>query len=195
MPVEQAVLPRTTRTGDIQVCHLHINPSFAEQDLNSAGTVYSEFLVGTREDGTFAITNVPAGRIWYVYPKMESVADRNIGADLIACETKGDGQVVDVGDIELSPAHTLRGKVVLSDGKPVPPDMHVTLSIDRAWDTQFAVIGPDGSFQFRGLPKGVYELLPGVKGYRFGDGFGTDVLVDRDVHDVTLTMEPVPARP
>ena len=29
------VLPRTTRTGDIRVCHLHINPSFAEQDLNS----------------------------------------------------------------------------------------------------------------------------------------------------------------
>jgi D-proline reductase (dithiol) PrdB len=29
------VLPRTTRTGDIQVCHLQINPRFAEQDLNS----------------------------------------------------------------------------------------------------------------------------------------------------------------
>jgi hypothetical protein len=29
------VLPRTVRTGDVQVCHLHINPSFAEQDLNS----------------------------------------------------------------------------------------------------------------------------------------------------------------
>jgi D-proline reductase (dithiol) PrdB len=29
------VLPRTARTGDVQVCHLHINPSFAERDLNS----------------------------------------------------------------------------------------------------------------------------------------------------------------
>ena len=29
------VLPRTVRTGDIQVCHLHINPAFAEQDLHS----------------------------------------------------------------------------------------------------------------------------------------------------------------
>jgi|SRR5271167_876412 len=29
------VLPGTARTGDIQVCHLHINPAFAEQDLNS----------------------------------------------------------------------------------------------------------------------------------------------------------------
>jgi D-proline reductase (dithiol) PrdB len=29
------VLPRTTRTGDVQVGHLHINPAFAQQDLNS----------------------------------------------------------------------------------------------------------------------------------------------------------------
>lgn len=29
------VLPRTVRTGDVEVCHLHINPRFAEQDLNS----------------------------------------------------------------------------------------------------------------------------------------------------------------
>ena len=29
------VLPRTVRTGDVQVCHLHINRTFAEQDLNS----------------------------------------------------------------------------------------------------------------------------------------------------------------
>ncbi len=28
------VLPRNTRTGDVQVCHLHINRAFAEQDLN-----------------------------------------------------------------------------------------------------------------------------------------------------------------
>ena len=29
------VLPRTARTGDVQVCHLHVNPRLAEQDLNS----------------------------------------------------------------------------------------------------------------------------------------------------------------
>jgi D-proline reductase (dithiol) PrdB len=29
------VLPRTARTSDIRVCHRHINPAFAEHDLNS----------------------------------------------------------------------------------------------------------------------------------------------------------------
>jgi len=28
------VLPRTASTGEVHVCHLHINPAFAEQDLN-----------------------------------------------------------------------------------------------------------------------------------------------------------------
>jgi D-proline reductase (dithiol) PrdB len=43
------VLPRTARTGDIQVCHLHINPGFAEQDLNSILPV--ERLDELREQG------------------------------------------------------------------------------------------------------------------------------------------------
>jgi D-proline reductase (dithiol) PrdB len=28
------VLPQYTRTGEVQICHLHINPTFAKQDLN-----------------------------------------------------------------------------------------------------------------------------------------------------------------
>ncbi len=30
------VIPRNTRTGEVQVCHLHINPEFAKKDLNCA---------------------------------------------------------------------------------------------------------------------------------------------------------------
>src|SRR6185437_11399000 len=39
-----------------------------------SGTVFPEVRIGTKDDGTFVITNIPAGRIWYVYPKMESLA-------------------------------------------------------------------------------------------------------------------------
>jgi D-proline reductase (dithiol) PrdB len=28
------LLPPNTRTGEVQICHLHINPMFAKQDLN-----------------------------------------------------------------------------------------------------------------------------------------------------------------
>ncbi|MEO7143518.1 MAG: carboxypeptidase-like regulatory domain-containing protein, partial [Bryobacteraceae bacterium] len=88
-----------------------------------------------------------------------------------------------------------RGKVVLSNGKPIPPDMRVTLSADRAWDSQIATLSPDGRFEFHGLPAGVYGLAPAVKGYRLPEGVGVEALVNRDVNDVVIQMEPAPKRP
>ncbi|MDR3701725.1 MAG: hypothetical protein P4L56_18900 [Candidatus Sulfopaludibacter sp.] len=155
-----------------------------------SGSTFSEVRIGTKEDGTFAITNVPAGRVWLVYPKMESLAARGIGGDVVECETQDDGQEVDLGDMQLSAGHNLKGKVVLSDGKPIPSNMHVILGADRAWDSQMAVIAPDGSFEFRGLVNGVYTIGPAVKGYRAGDGFGVEKLINRDISDLVIRMEP-----
>lgn len=156
-----------------------------------SGTMYSEVLIGTKQDGTFSITNVPAGRIWMVYPKMEALASRGLGSQAVPLETKDDGQEVDVGDIELTPAHTLKGRVVLSDGKPIPQGMRVTIGADQAWDNQMTEIGADGSFEFRGLPTGVYGVHPSVKGYRAGsDGFGVEALVNRDITGLVIRMEP-----
>lgn len=158
---------------------------------NAANTL-PEVRIGTREDGTFAITNIPAGRVYYLYAKMESLAARGIAAELIETETKDDGQEVDVGDIQVKPGLTLRGKVVLSDRKTIPPDMHMNLSADRARDTQSVVIAEDGSFEFKGLSKGVYEFAAPVKGYRLPDGQTGEVLVDRDKE---LTIRLLPAAP
>jgi hypothetical protein len=158
-----------------------------------SGTVYPEVRIGTQEDGTFAITNIPPARIWDVYPKMASLAARGIGADVVICETKDDGQDVRLGDIQLKPTHTLRGKVVLADGKPIAPDMRVTLSAQRAWDSQVTAISPDGRFEFQGLPAGVFDIAPGVKGYRLPEGFSVEALVNRDVDDLVIQL--APARP
>jgi hypothetical protein len=158
-----------------------------------SGSTFSEIRIGTKEDGTFAITNVPAGRVWIVYPKMESLAARGIGGGVVECETQDDGQEVDLGDVRLSVGHTLKGKVVLSDGKAIPPNMHVTLGEDGAWDSQMAVIAADGSFEFQGLVNGVYNVGPAVKGYRAGDTFGVEKLVNRDISDLVIRMEPTPA--
>jgi hypothetical protein len=155
-----------------------------------AGTTLPEVRIGTREDGTFAFTNVPPGRIWVVYPKMESLAVRNLGGAVTACETKDDGQEVDIGDVVVRPAYTVRGKVVLSDGKAIPPDMRVTLSADAAGDSQISPIAGDGSFEFRGLPGGVYTLGPAIRGYRAGDGFGIEILVKSDLNNLVVRMEP-----
>src|SRR5580700_4608486 len=99
---------------------------------------------------------------------MESLAARQIGSHAVPLETKDDGQEVDIGDIQLTAAHTLTGRVVLSDGQPIPPGMRVTAGADQAWDSQMAEVGADGSFEFHGLPTGVYGVHPSVKGYRAG---------------------------
>jgi hypothetical protein len=161
--------------------------------IQFAGESFPEVRIGTREDGTFAITNVPAGHIWNVYPKMESLAARGLAAGAMACETRDDGEEVDVGDIRLLPAYTLRGRALLSDGKPIPPEMHVDLIADQGADTQTTVIAPDGSFELKGLAKGIYSLYASVKGYSAGRrAAGDEVLVNRDRQDVVIRMEANP---
>lgn len=150
-----------------------------------------ELRVGTGEDGTFVFTNVPVGRIWYLRPTMDSLAARQLAAAPLLCETQRDGDIVDVGDLHLRPAYSLRGKVVLIDGRSVAPNMHVTLGTDEGLDSQMTVLTPDGAFEFKGLATGVVELTPSVQGYELS-GFtaSLQILVDRDRNDVVIRMEP-----
>lgn len=139
-----------------------------------------EVRIGTDEEGRFELTNVTAGRIWYLYGKMESLAPRGLGSDAILCATKDDGQVVNVGDIPVKPAFSLHGKVTLSDGKPIPPDMHVNIGADRGSDTQTAIIAADGQFEFKGLLRGAYDLWASVKGYKTHGSQPMEVLIEGD---------------
>jgi hypothetical protein len=154
-----------------------------------SGTVFPEIRIGTREDGTFAITNIPTGRIWNAYPKMDSLAARGFAGDAVPFETKDDGEEVDLGTMKLQPAFTLRGKVVLSDGAAIPPDMHVTVS--SGVDTQIVPLNQDGTFEARGLAKGVYGIAPGIKGYKPADGYYGEALVDHDGKSITVPVTPV----
>jgi hypothetical protein len=151
--------------------------------------------IGTAQDGTFTITNVPFGRIWLLHPTMESLASRGIGAGPVVVETKADGQIVDLGDIRLKPEHTFRGKIVLSNGKPIPPDMQVLIVADQSGDTQAAKIAPDGRFRFDALPDGIYTVAPGVQGYRLANEClilcrSVEVIVHQDITDFVIRMQP-----
>jgi hypothetical protein len=158
----------------------------------SAGEVFGEVRIGTDKDGRFAITNIPPGRVWYLYGKMESLAPRNLSAEKIECATKADGQDLNVGDIRVTPGYTLRGRVGLSDGKPIPPDMHINLFSDRVPDSQTLILPPDGSFEFKGLARAVYSLAPSVKGYKLVEGQSTELLMEGDLTNLTFSLEPAP---
>jgi hypothetical protein len=157
----------------------------------AAGETFPESRIGTGEDGRFVITNIPPGRIWYLYAKMESLAPRGLSAEVIECATKSDGQDVDVGDIPVKPALTLRGRVVLSDEKLIPPDMRIILDADRVPDSQTLTLAPDGFFEFRGLARGVYALSPSVKGYDVSGAQSMELLIEGDVSNLEVMLQPV----
>ena len=61
-------------------------------------------------------------------------------------------------------------------------------------DGQMVVLDPDGTFEFKGLSKGVYTLMPGVRNYQLAEGDTSEVLVDRDGKNVVLRVEPRPLK-
>jgi hypothetical protein len=158
--------------------------------LTMVGDPYPEMRIGTQQDGTFLISDVPTGVQWFVYAKMESVAPRG-ASEVKACSTAKPGEIVDVGDIQLSSGYRLQGKVILSDSKPMPDGMRVIITSNRTWDSQIALLDKDGRFMFVGLPKGEYLISPAVRGYSVtGEKREIQVSVERDMNDLALSLSP-----
>ena len=157
--------------------------------LKIKGSPYDEIRIGTQEDGSFVIPNVPVPGEWYVYGKMNSIAALGATSPL-ACTTSQDIEEVNVGDIKIHRGHRLRGSITLSDGAPMADGMRVTLSADRVWDAQTVVIGRDGHFEFVGLDTGTYELFTSVKGYELQDNQETlATVIDRDQDGFIITLK------
>ncbi|MBM3765594.1 MAG: carboxypeptidase regulatory-like domain-containing protein [Acidobacteria bacterium] len=156
-----------------------------------SGTVFDDMRIGTNESGEFAITNVPAGRIYDLFPRMTALGEKGLSAEVTYVETKDDGQEVHIGDIQTQPAYTLKGRVVLSDGAAIPANIRVNLFLDRMPDSQTVMLGPDGEFEFRGLARGVYSVSPAVKGYiPLDPEKPLEFLIDHDRADANITLKP-----
>jgi hypothetical protein len=166
-------------------------PWFGMANLMISGSFYDEVRIGTQEDGTFAITNVPAPEEWNIYAKMESIA--SLGAtDPVAFSTTHDNQEVNVGDIPIKHSYRLRGKVALSDHKPIPHGMTIFIASARDRDTQTTSLAADGVFEFLGLVAGTYTLGPSVEGYEAPKGKSEiEAIIDHDLDGFTINLEPV----
>jgi len=157
------------------------------------GNGYEEIRVGTKEDGTFAFTNVPTPVDWHLYAKMESISARG-AIQPVKLATRKDLEDVDLGDLKMSAGHRLRGRVVLADGRPIADGMRVFLTpqcqacgeevkyelgsggsvLRRSFalmDSQSVLLGPDGRFEFKGLASGPYQIMASVKSYGLVSGY------------------------
>ncbi len=170
-----------------------------QRDRNSERFV-GDFEYATDAEGRFAFANIPPGDAWNLYGLMESL--KSHGAIAVRpLQTGAHGDTVEVGDLEVEPGSRLAGRVVLADGKPVPPGTRVLLSREDAWDSQTATAGQDGGFSFAGVPAERVSLSVRVPGYHPSPKNGSfDLLnqggllgkVEGDIAGLRFLLDPGP---
>ena len=122
----------------------------------TSGEFWGPWSTLTDAEGRFEIPNVVAQRPIYLYAKMSSLKGR--GALPREFFTTGDNDsTLDVGaimgDLNVQPGFTISGKVIVSDGRPVPKKTRVNLTRENSVDNQMVEIGDDGSFTVNDVPK------------------------------------------
>ena len=160
------------------------------------------YRVGTDAAGRFTFSTIVPNRDYVVYGAMTALAGRG-AAGVKKLAVAGHGSSASAGDLPVGPAYRVSGRVVLSDGQPLPPGTRVMLSRDSAWDSQNVEAGPDGSFAFEGVPAERVSIGARVKGYHMSDanesldrlnGFSLEGMVDGDIKDLRVQLDPGPIK-
>lgn len=161
-----------------------------------------DYSIDTDENGKFLFVNVPAGQEVYVFGKWKSLSE--VGSvQPVRFKTPGDGQQTEEVKLSLSTGHTFRGRVVLSDGQPIPEGKGVMLvSSHSIWDACPEFILPsDGSFELRNLPTDSYDIGVHIQGYHLSNQNPSfDSLnrmsitgrIERNIDRFIVLMEPGP---
>jgi hypothetical protein len=67
-------------------------------------------------------------------------------------------ETLDLGDIAVAPGHRLKGRVVFSDGRPLPAGLRAQMYRSRLVDVAMTPVLDDGTFEFHSLPDEVLKL-------------------------------------
>lgn len=153
--------------------------------------------IATDADGRFLFMNAPPERKFVFYEKMGSLHGKAAVPSKIFTTGKT-GTKSDLGVLRVQPAHLIAGRVVLSDGKPVPPGTKLILGREEAWDSAETTLDAQGRFEFKGVPEESVGLVLRIKGYKFShrnpnlDWLNGGIVgrVDQDVTNLTLLLEP-----
>lgn len=153
----------------------------------------------TAPDGTFRIPNVPANTKFYLFSRMKDMAKLGAALTPQLVSTGADETALNLRDILVRPAHTLRGKVVVADGKPLPSNTRLNLSLENGYDNQQVTLKEDGLFEFKGLPADSVSLSLRVRGYRISgknpskDWLNEGLIVGKmqgDIDNFVIHLEP-----
>lgn len=167
------------------------------QENRRSATFLGPKEIGTDANGVFLFDNVGPDESYALYGMIDSLPAGG-ATEAMRIVTGFDGVSLDVGNIEVIPARTLAGRVVLADGTPVPPDTRIGLYRETAWDTSGAVIDTEGRFALRGVHGEPVSLGLRVPGFHFSTKNKSFLpirgnltgLVDRDRDDLLILLEP-----
>jgi hypothetical protein len=157
------------------------------------------FDVASDSQGRFTLLHLPADMKFVIATKMKEMAPLGVALAPTQVATGHDGTTVDLGDLELGRTHTLRGRVVLADGQPVPARTRIYLGLERGSDSQDTRLDPDGWFEFAGVPADEIDLSVRIPGYRISarnpnkDWLNEGRLVgklDKDLDEFFIHLEP-----
>ena len=133
------------------------------------------FDIGTDSDGRFLFVSLPPDVEYYIYGGMDSF--KKLGAiPLKTIHAGKDGEVTDIGNLVVAPAHRLTGRVMLADGAMIPAKTRLLVSRENAWDNVQVMLPPDGKFDVAGVPAETIGLSLRLPGYRVS---GKNASLDR----------------
>lgn len=153
--------------------------------------------IAADENGRFTFSNVPPNQDYAFSGVIESLAPWSLRTVI---RTVGEtDSVTTLPPFQLEPGLRLSGRVVLSDGKPVPPGTQLILGREFSGSYVQLPLDADGRFRLEGLPRETIRVGIQVKGYRIRadtPGFvgrmmgSVRVAMLRDRDDVELVLEP-----
>jgi hypothetical protein len=174
----------------IEIALMPKEPWTGGANLDIKGSAYDEIRIGTRDDGSFSIPNVPAPEQWELFATMESTSAEGT-TDPIPVSTARDNEELNVGNIEVSRGFHLRGKLTPIERKPIPQGTRIYLENEFTRDVQSVILAQDGAYRFEGLAVGHYTLWANVRGYQpLMDDHALKVSVERNIDNFDVILHP-----
>jgi hypothetical protein len=168
------------------------------QVSRSSDGFLGETAVGTDSEGRFTFLNVHPDENYFVYTILSSMKDGG-AAESKKVRSGSEGAITDVGELAVTRGHTIKGRVLLSDEKPIPAKTRLLLGREDAWDTVSVELDAEGRFEVGGLPTERYSLSVNLKGYEISSkNHSSDSqnpgrligMIDQDIDGLKILMEP-----
>ncbi len=174
----------------------HVN-----HDLDTGPRDLSEATTDVK--GYFRLTHILAEAEFWAYARLGSVPG-NGAVSPQRIETSEDGTTTDIGELHAGQGRILAGRVVCSDGNPVPSGLMIRITCQNVEGGGFLKLDQSGQFEFKALPAGPISIAvdpcqPVPPAYRVSAknkcrnpmiGECLEGQLEHDITDLTILLEP-----